>query len=114
MAFVSRWFVTTLAVLAAVYIVPGIHSDGFAATAITALLLGLLNAFVRPILILLTLPATLLTLGLFLIVINAATLSMAAALVTGFSVSGFGSALLGAILISLVSSAISKLMATPN
>lgn len=114
MAFVSRWFVTTLAVLAAVYVIPGIESDGFATTAVTALLLGLLNAFVRPVLILLTLPATLITLGLFLIVINAVTLSIAAALVSGFSVSGFGSALLGAILISIVSSAISKLMATPD
>lgn len=70
-------------------------------TALAALLLGLCNAVVRPLLILLTLPATILSLGLFLLVINAAMLALVAAMLPGFTIAGFGSALLGAIVVGL-------------
>lgn len=73
----------------------------------SALVLGLANGFVRPILIALTLPLTVLTLGLFLIVINAAMLKLAAALVEGFNIKGFGPALLGSVVLSLLNLAVS-------
>ncbi len=79
----------------------GIAVAGFGAALWAALVIGLLNAFVRPLLILLTLPVTVLTLGLFLFVINALTFQMASGLLEGFQVSGFGDALLGSVLYSL-------------
>ncbi len=105
-AFLLRWAVLTIAVLVAAYTVPGIHADGLLSVAVAALLLGLLNAFVKPILVLLTLPLTVLTLGLFLLVINALLLGIAAWLVKGFEVDGFFSALLGAIVIAVANAAL--------
>ncbi|RPJ77520.1 MAG: phage holin family protein [Desulfobacteraceae bacterium] len=87
---------------AAGYILPGIQVDGVWAASLVALLLGLLNATLRPILLLLTLPLTLVTLGAFALVINGAMLALAAAFVEGVHLAGFGSAVLGAIVISLV------------
>ena len=100
--FIIRWFATALGIAAAGYILPGIQVDGVWAASLAALLLGLLNATLRPLVLLLTLPLTLVTLGAFALVINGAMLALAAAFVDGVHLSGFGSAVLGAIVISLV------------
>ena len=84
-------------------LVPGLEIRGLGTLLVSALLLGLVNALVRPIVVLLTLPITLLTLGLFLLVVNAAMLGLVAALLSDFSVSGFAAALLGSLVVSLTS-----------
>ena len=92
-----------LALAVASYVVPGIHADGVMPTLIAALVLGILNAIVRPILLLLTLPINLLTLGLFTFVINGMMLLLTGSLVGGFKVDGLGAAILGALVLSIVS-----------
>src|SRR5438093_13739989 len=104
------WLINAVALLALPYLVSSITVDSFATALIAALVLGLINAIVRPLLILLTLPATLLTLGLFIFVINAICLALAAWLVPGFTISSFGAALLGALMISLTSWLLSALL----
>lgn len=81
---------------------PGIQVDGAGAAILTALLLGLINVTIRPVLLILTLPLTLLTFGAFALVINGAMLALAARFVEGVQLAGFGSAVLGAVVISLV------------
>ena len=102
-AFLQRWLVTTVAVLIADLLVPGIRYDVPSSLFLASLLLGLLNAFVRPILVMISLPLVVLTLGLGLLIINALLLLLVDALVPGFQVDGFGNALLGALIISLTS-----------
>lgn len=109
-AFLFRWLTTALAIGVVASLVPGIQVDGPWAAIVAALVLGLVNAVLRPVLILLTLPITILTFGLFALVINGAMLALVAALVKGIHVSGFGTAVLGALLISLVSSLLSWLL----
>ena len=98
-----RWALNAFALWVVSEIVPGIHADGVFATLVAALVLGVLNALVRPLLLLLTLPINLLTLGLFTFVINGLMLEMTSSIVKGFSVDGFGAALVGALALSLVS-----------
>ncbi len=86
--FVIRWFVTGLAIILASYLLPGIHIESTAALIMAALVLGLLNSIVRPVLIILTFPITVLTLGIFLLLVNAVTLWLAANIVPGFSIVG--------------------------
>jgi putative membrane protein len=100
---ITRWLLTALALIITAKVVPGIDIQNAPTLFIAALVLGLLNAIVRPLLILLTLPLTLLTLGLFILVINAITFLLAAMLVPGFAVAGFLPAFLGALLMSLLS-----------
>jgi putative membrane protein len=97
----ARWIVNAAVLLLVAYIYPGVQVDSFVAALLAALVLGLVNAIVRPILVVLTLPVTLLTLGLFLFVINALLFWFVAEVVHGFSVGGFWAALLGSILYSL-------------
>lgn len=97
-----RWLLSALALLAVAYLYPGVRVESFFAAVIAALVLGLVNALIRPILVLLTLPVTIITLGLFLFVINAGLFWFVAQVVKGFSVDGFLSALVGSILYSLV------------
>lgn len=104
MRFVARWVAGTLAIYAVAWLLPGIEIRSFAAAIWAGLALGLLNAFLRPILIFFTLPATIVTLGLFLLVINAFILYLVGELVSGVEIHGFGSAFLGALLISVLSS----------
>lgn len=106
-----RWVLNAFALWLTSVIVPGIHADGVGATFVAALVLGILNALLRPILMLLTLPINLLTLGLFAFVINGLMLELTSALVPGFLVAGLGSAVLGALVLSLVSFALSTLVA---
>jgi putative membrane protein len=103
MGFLLRVVVNALAIMLAASIVPGIAVDGLVSALAAAVLLGLINAFVRPVLLILTLPITLLTLGLFLLVLNGFCFWLVAWLVKGFHVAGFGSALLGALVVSVVS-----------
>jgi putative membrane protein len=102
-AFVIRWLVTTIAVLVAAHLVPGIGYEGWGALLGASLLLGIINAFVRPILLLLSLPFIIVTMGLFIFVINALLLLLVSKIVPAFHVAGFWSAFFGAIIISLVS-----------
>ena len=97
-----RWIVNAGALLLVAYLYPGVHVQDFLTALIAALVLGLVNALIRPILVILTLPVTLLTLGLFLFVINAALFWLVAELVSGFTVTGFWASLVGSILYSLI------------
>lgn len=108
MAFLVRWAVLTVAVWVAAGLVDGIHLDGFGSTVLVALILGLLNAVLRPILFWVTLPVTVLTLGFFLLVLNTAMLGLTAWIAgkfdsIHFSIDGFWAAFLGALIITLVS-----------
>jgi putative membrane protein len=101
--FVFRWMITTVAVMVVPAFISGIRYDTVGALIGAALLLGILNAFVRPVLLILSAPLILVTLGFFILVINALMLFWVPGMVTGFHVDGFGSAFWGAILISLIS-----------
>lgn len=98
-----RWVINAFALWLVSLLVPGIEADGVAVTFLAALVLGILNALVRPFLFLLTLPINLLTLGLFTLVINGVMLELTGAIVSGFHVHGMGSAILGALLLSITS-----------
>lgn len=100
-----------MALLAAAYLVPGIEVASIYIAIITALVLGLLNLIVRPILIVLTLPITIVTLGLFTFVINAGIFWFVASFIEGFSVDGFLAALLGSVIVSVISAVGSKTIA---
>ena len=99
---IARWIVNAAALLLVAYIFPGVHVESFVAALIAALVLGLVNAFIRPLLVILTFPVTLITLGLFLFVINALLFWLVAEVVHGFTVNGFWAALVGSILYSLI------------
>lgn len=102
-AFLIRWLVTTIAVFAAEKIIPGIHCNSAGALLGASLLLGIVNAFVRPILLLLSIPFIIVTMGFFILVVNALMLMLVAQIVPSFSVDGFWNAFFGSIVISLVS-----------
>ena len=101
MKIVIRWLLLAAALLLVAQIYPGVQVQSFGAALIAALVLGLFNTLLRPLLVLLTLPVTVLTLGLFLFVINALLFYFAASLLQGFQVSGFLAALIGSLLYSL-------------
>ena len=110
MKFLIHLVVSALAVILASYVLSGVHVDGFGTALIVAVVLGLLNAVVKPILTLLTLPITILTLGLFLLVINVLMVYAASGLVPGFHVNGFFTALFFSLLVSVFSSVIGALL----
>ena len=101
MKLLVRWLLLAAALLLVAYLYPGVSVTSFASAMIAALVLGLLNTIVRPLLVLLTLPVTLITLGLFLFVINALMFWAAASVLDGFNVSGFVAALVGSLIYSL-------------
>ena len=103
MGFVIRVLVNAGAILLAAHLVSGLHVESLTTALVAGLVLGLINAIVRPILVVLTLPFTLLTLGLFLLVLNAFCLWLTSVFVPGFAVQGFWAAFLGALIVSLVS-----------
>lgn len=109
MRLLAIWIINALALLALPYVVPSVHVASFGTALIVALVLGLINAVLRPLLILLTLPVTLLTLGLFIFVINALLFQLAGNLVDGFNVVGFWPALFGSVVYSVISWALSSL-----
>ena len=110
MAFIVHILVTAALLYLVSRIVPGIHIADASAAIFGAIVLGLANAFVRPLLVLLTLPLTVVTLGLFLFVINALMLMLAAKIVKGFAVDGFVPALLGSLVLSLLNLMVAMLL----
>jgi putative membrane protein len=110
MTVLLTWLINALALLIITYLVPSIHIRSFGTALIVALVLGLINAVLRPVLILLTLPVTIVTLGVFILVVNALCFWLAASLLKGFEVSGFWSAFFGSILYSIVSWLLSALI----
>ena len=108
MKLITHLLLTSLVLLLVAYYIPGIHVDGFYAAFIAAVVLGLLNLFVKPVLFILTLPITILTLGLFMFIINAALFWFAATFIDGFSVDSFGYALLGSLIVTVASAVVNK------
>lgn len=104
------WLINTVALVAVAYLMPSIQVSSFGAALVAALVLGLVNAVVRPVLVLLTLPVTILTLGLFIFVLNGLLFWMVGSWLEGFEVGGFWSGVLGAIVFSLVSWLLSALV----
>lgn len=109
MNFIIKLLLSGLAVIIVSYILPGVNVDGFMVALILALLLSLLNITVKPLLILLTIPLTVFTVGLFLLVINAVIILLADAIIPGFQVDGFWWALLFSLLLSLANALLTDL-----
>jgi len=102
MKFILKLLVSSLAVFFGAYILDGVYLNGFPTAILVALLIGFLNAFLRPVLIILTIPITLLTFGLFLLVINAAIILLADYVLTGFTVDSFFTAVIFSIMVSVI------------
>lgn len=100
----------TIALIITAYIVPGIHVASFVSALLAAIVLGVINTFIKPLLVFLTLPLTIITLGLFLFIVNAIVLRLTALFVSGFTVDGWLPAILGAIVLSIVSAILSMLV----
>ncbi|MCA1583381.1 MAG: phage holin family protein [Acidobacteria bacterium] len=101
--FLIHWLVLAVALWVTSYLVPGVRVSSWTALAIGSLILGFVNATVKPVLAILTLPITILTLGLFYLIVNAAAFALAAALVPGFTIDSLSAAVLGALVASVVS-----------
>jgi putative membrane protein len=110
MNLLMRLALSAAALLLIAAVVPGIHADGYGSALVAAALLALVNAFVRPVLIILTLPITLVTLGLFLLVINAGMLLLVGHIVAGFTVRGWGAGIAGSLLLWIAGMAIGRLV----
>jgi putative membrane protein len=102
MPLIVRWFINALALMLVAYLYSGVQVTGILQALVAALVLGLVNALIRPILVLLTLPVTILTLGLFIFVINAFLFWFVAEIVKGFTVTGFMAALIGSLMYSVI------------
>jgi putative membrane protein len=113
-ALIFHWILSTVSLIVVAYLFPGIAVEGWAAALVAPIVMGLANATLGLVLKILTLPLSLLTFGLFFLVINALMLQVAAALVPGFYVAGFWSAFFGAIMMSLVSTALRALLTSDN
>jgi len=100
--FLVHWLILAIALFVTTRLVGGVRVDSYATLAVAALVIGFVNALVRPVLVILSLPLTVLTLGLFYLVVNGACLMLAAALVPGFSVNSWGSAIVGALVLSVI------------
>ncbi len=111
MRFLLRLLLNGLAIVIAAWFVPGVRLEGVVPAVFAGILLGLVNALVRPILLLLTFPFTLLTLGLFIFIVNAICFALTAALVPGFDLSGFLAAFFGALVVTVVSWVLNALLA---
>ncbi len=110
MSLLLAWLINTAALLAVPYLMNSIRVDDVGTALVAALILGLINTLIRPILVLLTLPVTLLTLGLFILIINGLLFWMVSSMVSGFHVTGFWAAVGGALLYSIISWALSSLL----
>ena len=103
MTLIVRWFINALALMLVAYLYSGVHVNNIFAALVAALVLGLVNAFVRPVLVFLTLPVTILTLGLFIFFINAFLFWFVTEIVNGFTVTGFMAAMIGSLMFSVIS-----------
>ena len=110
MKLIFKMLLTAIAVVILAQVLPGVHVDGYTSAIIVAIVLGLLRIFVRPLIILFTLPITIMTLGLFLFVINALMILLADKLIDGFAVAGFWYALLFSLLLSFFQSVLYSLL----
>jgi putative membrane protein len=110
MKLVIAWLLNALALLAVAYVVPGIHVATFPAALIAALVIALVNMLIRPILVILTLPITILTLGLFILVINGVLFYAIGHLLSGFEVQTLGAGIIGALAYSIISWILSALL----
>ncbi len=113
-AFLLNWLVSTLAIIITAYLLPGVTVEGIFAALVTALILGLINAFIKPLLLVLTLPINILSLGLFTLVINALLILLTSAIVPGFAVKNFWWALLFAVILAIVRFALRDLGGQPR
>lgn len=113
-AFIIRWGITAVAVMVAAWIIPGIRYDSTNVLLGASLLLGIINAFVRPVLLLLSLPFILITMGLFIFVVNALLMMLVSSIIPGFVVDGFWNAFFGAIIVSVVSIFLSSFFRTSD
>jgi len=111
--FLIHWLFTGIALAVAAHFVPGIAVSSMTALVFGALVLGLVNAIVRPVLAVLTLPITVLTIGFFYLIVNGAAFALAAGLVPGFAVASFGAAVVGALAVSVVSFVLGWLLRAP-
>lgn len=102
MGIIIAWFINALALILVSYLLPGVHVASFGSALIAALVLGLVNTLIKPILVVLTIPVTILTLGLFLLVINALLFWFVGSILINFQVDGFGWALIGAVIYSVM------------
>ena len=109
MELILVWILNAVALLIVAYILPGITVASFGSALVAAVVLGLLNTLVKPVLVVLTLPITVVTLGLFLLVINALVFWLAGSILQGFQVNGFWWAMLGAVVYTIVSGFLSRL-----
>jgi putative membrane protein len=114
MRFPVRMFISTLAVMVTSYLLPGVMLDSFLTALVTALLIALLNTVLKPLLILFTIPLTIVTFGLFLLVINASIIMMASHLLRGFHVNGFWYALLFSIILSGITAVMESLVSSDS
>ena len=102
MTFLVSWLIQAVAIVITAYLLPGVRLSGFFAALVTALVLGLINTFIKPLLLLLTLPINILTLGLLTFVINALLIMLTSSIVPGFVVTGFGWALLFSLILTVI------------
>jgi len=109
MKLIINWVVATIVILISAYLLPGVVVEGLISALVLAVVLGAINMFIKPILIVLTLPISILTLGLFSLVINALLIMLASAIVPGFSVAGFWWALAFSLVLSVVSAVLNKI-----
>ncbi len=110
MSLIIKWVVNTLALFIVANILPGIKLESFSSGMVAVLMIGFLNVLVKPLLLLFTLPINIITLGLFIFVINAIVLILAAAITPGFKIEGLGTALIGSILLTIVSTILHSLV----
>jgi putative membrane protein len=108
------WLISAMVILTASYLLPGVHVENFTAALVTAVILGIINLFIKPLLLILTLPITLLTFGLFAVVINAVLILLASSIVPGFNVDGFWWALLFSLVLSLINSFLNSVNKPPQ
>lgn len=111
MSLIARLIVNAIALILVAYLIPGVHVSGIGGAVVAAIILGIVNAVLKPILVILSLPLEILTLGLFTFVINAVLFYLVAKLGIGLSVDGFGAAFLGALVLSIVSFILSSFVA---
>lgn len=109
--FLLKWFINIIALLVVIHVIAGVSVDNMQTVLVAALILGLLNAFIRPFILILTLPLTILTFGFFTLIINGLLFYLAAKFVRGFTVAGFWSAFWAALLFSIISSILNFLFA---
>ena len=108
--FLLHWLVMAAALFVTTRLVGGVNVNSYATLAVAALIIGFINALVKPVLVILTLPITVVTLGLFYLVVNGACLMLAAALVPGFTINSWGSAIVGALVLSVIGWLLSTLL----